>query len=107
MNPNDKTPREWLLNRHAHAIPTLSELRSQSLPLAAFTWRDLLRELFQPQKTTWKILAAIWLGLLAFHVLGPRPAPANLTFTKTPETLAVWSFQFQSNEALVQILNHP
>jgi hypothetical protein len=102
-----KTPRDWLLHRHEPVTPQLSSLRRDALPSPAFTWRDFLRELFQPQKTLWKSLTAIWLGLLAFHFFGPPPAQPNLSFAKTPQALAVLSLQLNSNEALAQILNRP
>jgi hypothetical protein len=102
-----KTPRDWLLHRHESATPQLSALRREALPPAALTWRDFLRELFQPQQTLWKSLTAIWLGLLAFHLFGPPSAQPNLNFAKTPEMLALWSLQLTPNDTLAQILKGP
>jgi hypothetical protein len=102
-----KTPRDWLLHRHESANAQLSALRRDALPPAAFTWRDCLRELFQPQQTLWKTLTAIWLGLLAFQLFSPPPAQPNLAFAKTPEALAAWSLQLTPNESLAQILKGP
>mgnify|MGYP001550122860 FL=1 len=102
-----KTPRDWLLHRHEPATPQLSALRRDALPPAAFTWRDFLRELFQPQQTLWKALAAIWLGLVVFHLTAARPNKTDRSLTPSPEALAIWWTQVRSNETLARIVIRP
>ena len=102
-----RTPRDWLLARHAPANPGLDRIRRDALPTPSMTWRDFLRELFSPDRTAWRTLAIVWLGLIAMHfTLGrlPRPTLAN---PPPPDAVAAWLAQLKSNETLAQIDRRP
>lgn len=108
MNPDDnKTPRDWLLARHAAASPRLDALRRAALPPPALSWGDFLREVFRPHRTAWRALAAAWVVLALFHLARPTPAPAPQFPAPSPAALAKWLAQLKSNETLAQIDRHP
>jgi len=105
----NKSLRDHLLARHAAAGPRLDSLRRSALPPADVTWRDFLRELFRPHRTVWRALAVIWLVLLVlqFAVINPARPPALAGPTPSPEAVAAWFDQLNSNETLTQIAQIP
>ena len=106
MNPDSKTPRDWLLSRHAAATPKLDALRRAARPEASITWRDFLRELFRPHRRAWQSLVAAWLLLLLFHLAHPRPALDPNMPTPSPEAVALWLTELNSHETFAQIDGH-
>ena len=113
-HPDPKSPRDWLLARHAPATPRLDVLRGRALPDGGAapsprldSWRDLLRELFRPHLTAWRALALVWLGLIVFNfTFGRSPQPESTT-PPPPEAVAAWLAQLKSNETFAQIDRHP
>jgi HAMP domain-containing protein len=85
-----KTLREHLLDRDAAVTARLDALRRDVLaaelggggaahrsPTALAVLRTLWRELVQPCGGTWATLAAAWVAVLAFTVLGRVDAPTS------------------------------
>ena len=100
-----KTPRDWLLSRHASATPQLDALRRSALPARALTWRDLPRELFGPQRHVWRLLTATWIVLAIFQLtLGRAPSPRFPA--PSPVAVAAWFAQLNSYETFVSIDRH-
>lgn len=123
-DPNSKSPRDWLLARHARVTPQLDALRETVLsPLRAppssaannahatapldLTWRQLAIALFRPQRTLWATLAAAWLVVVALQLTRPHPSPSTTAATPSAEAIALWLRQSRSHEALAQIHRHP
>jgi hypothetical protein len=98
-----KTPRDWLLARHADATEPLDALRRNALPPARSTLRDALHELFHPHRTAWRVLAVAWVALALFHLTTGRRALPPASSVPSAEAVAAWIAQFQSHETLVQV----
>jgi hypothetical protein len=84
----NRTPRDWLLARHAPARPALDALRRSVLPEPPLDLRGFLRELFVPVRHAWLLLGVFWVaGLLwaAAH----RPAPAPFSEGPSAEQMAL------------------
>lgn len=96
----NKTPREWLLARHATEQATLDALRRAALPAPELDTLAFLRELFVPVRAVWGSLAVVWLALLVFWSLSPKPAP--LTPSSSP-SLSSASPQFCLSTSNAQI----
>ena len=107
MNPDHRTPRDWLLARHAAATPQLDTLRRAALPAPEITWREFLREIFRPNRLAWRSLAAAWLLLVLFHLTHTRPARDPKTVAPSPEAVALWLNQLKSHETFAQIDRQP
>lgn len=106
MSDDPKSPRDWLLARHADATPRLNELRRAALPspTPTPTWREVLGELFRPHRHAWRALAVVWIALLVFHLTLGRPTPATTsTPTPAPEAMIAWFRQLQSHETLAHL----
>jgi hypothetical protein len=103
MNDAPKSPRDWLLGRHAARTPRLDDLRRAALPAPSLTWREFFPELFRPHRILWRTLAVIWIALLAFHLtLGRPPAPTN-TPPPSASAMIAWLRQLNSHETLAHV----
>ncbi|MEI6861462.1 MAG: hypothetical protein WCL04_04340 [Verrucomicrobiota bacterium] len=104
----NKSLRDHLLARHA-AAPRLDELRRAALPPADVTWGGFLRELFRPHRAAWRALAVVWLVLLVlqFTVVNSARPPVLAGPGPSPEAVAAWFDQLNSNETLTQIAQIP
>lgn len=102
-----KSPRELLLARHAPAARQLDALRRAAIaghdsPAAIhLSLPALLLVLFRPQRHAWRVLAVIWLGLLAFHFTLGRPNPP--AHPPSAEVIAEWLAQQQSHDLVAKI----
>jgi hypothetical protein len=106
MSDQPKSPRDWLLARHAGATPRLDELRRAALPTLtpSLTWREFFGELFRPHRLAWRTLAAVWIVLLVFHLALGRPSPSSKpTPAPAPEAMIAWFRQLQSHETLAHL----
>ncbi len=105
----NKPFRDHLLARHATVTPRLDALRRAALPPADVTWREFLRELFRPHRAAWRTLAVVWLVLLVLQlaVVNPARPPALAGPRPSPEAVAAWFDQLNSNETLTQIAQIP
>ncbi len=105
----NKPLRDHLLARHAAATLRLDALRRSALPPADVAWREVLRELFRPHRAAWRALAFAWLVLLVlqFAVVNPASPPALAGPAPSPEAVAAWFAQLDSNETLTQIAQIP
>jgi hypothetical protein len=95
----NRTPREWLLARHADAEPMLDELRRAALPEARLSGLEFLRELFRPAWPAWATLAAVWIGLAVLDVSVPalsHPTPLG------PQYAAMWATSNSQLDAFLQ-----
>jgi hypothetical protein len=105
-----KTPRDWLLARHAPATPRLDNARNArraALPAPDISWREFLGELLRPHRNVWRAFVLVWLGLLVFRLtLGHAPRP-TFAHPPPPEAMAVWLAQLKSHETYAQIDRHP
>lgn len=107
MNENEpKSPRDWLLARHAPATDRLDALRGAALPESRIGWREFLREVFGPQRHVWRALAVIWVGLVVFHFATSRPPPPRLS-PPLSAAAAEWLHQLKTYDTLAQISRHP
>lgn len=104
-----KTPRNWLLARHAPAQPQLDALRRAALPASAedITWREFLARLFRPHRVVWQALAAVWIALVAFQLSQPSTSHRATQPAVSAEAIAAWLRQSKTHEALAQISLHP
>lgn len=109
-NPDQRPPRDWLLDRHAAATPALDALRRDlvtSLQAAEPGWREVIIALFQPYRRAWQALGVVWLVIVLLHFSrAPQPPSAQLP-PPAPETLAHWHNQLKANEAFAQIPRRP
>ena len=105
--PPSLTPRDHLLSRHAAACPQLDALRLAVLPAPPFSWRQFAAELFRPHRHVWQVIAAVWLGLLAWNFSFARAHPTTPVATPPPEAVATWLAQFKAHAPLAQIDSHP
>lgn len=94
----NRTPRDWLLARHAAAGPMLDALRGAALPEPRLGGREFLRELFRPARPAWTALAAVWLVLLVIRVAQPAPPKGAVP---SPEFEAAWSTSIAQLDALL------
>lgn len=104
-----KSPRDWLLARHAPAQPQLDALRRSALPahLEDISVREFLARLFRPQRRAWQTLALIWLALLALQFSQRSVDSHTGRASVSPEAFAAWLAQAKTHEALAQINRHP
>ena len=105
-----KTPREILLQRHESAQPKLDAVRREALAsithdrptvTPASSVLKLWEELVLPCRGIWAGLAAVWLGLLVFHLSGSSPARPSMLAKSRP----VNSQMFLALREQQQILN--
>lgn len=94
-----KSPRDWLLARHAAAGPRLEAVRRRSLPEPA---RDVWHELFAPHRRIWQALACAWVLVLVFHYAGREAAPVAGADAPAPAAAAEWLKYLQSRDAFAQ-----
>ncbi len=106
MNPDNKTPRDWLLARHTAATPQLDALRRAALPSPAITWRVFVRELIQPNRAAWRTLAAVWFALVVFHFTIGR-ADAGRLPDPPPAVFAAWLASLSTHELTLQTDSAP
>jgi hypothetical protein len=103
MKPDEKTPRDWLLERRAAAAAQLEPLRRSSLPSGSASLPEVLREIFRPHRAAWGTLAVAWTALLLFHFSNSRQTPGRNAPSPSPERVAAWIAQFNSNEDFPEI----
>lgn len=82
-----RTPREWILDRHADAQPELDALRRSVLPEPPLDLRAFLRELFVPARQAWLALCLFWLAGLLWSV-AQRSAPMPFSEGPSAEQMA-------------------
>jgi hypothetical protein len=102
-----KSPRDWLLARHANAERQLDVLRRAALPVMSPGWRDVLRELFRPHRRAWQALAIVWTGVLAFHFTLGRPRSSAELNPPPPAAIDAWLKQMNSYDAIAQMDHRP
>jgi hypothetical protein len=107
MNDEPKSPRDWLLARHAAVAPQLDRLRRSALPSPSLTWREAFAALFRPHRTVWRALAVVWLAMAITHFAQTRVIRAPLHSPPPPEALAGWLRQLKTHELLAQTDRHP
>lgn len=108
MNPDRRTPREWLLDRHASRQSDLDRIRqaavaSETTDTGADTVAALIRALVKPNAFAWGMLAAIWAALLAFHVAKPTRPISSQGTRVGPAAVAAFLQQLKNNDRLAQI----
>jgi hypothetical protein len=107
MNDEPKSPRDWLLARHAAAAPQLNRRRRAALPAAPLTWHEALAALFRPHRIAWRTLAVIWLMMAIAHLAQTRASREPSHSAPPPEALAGWLRQLKTHEILAQTDRHP
>ena len=108
-----KSPRDWLLARHAPATARLDALRRAALPVAPdrarrdYPWRELLRAVFWPSRRTGFAVAGVWILLLAVHLATRRPAPVRPGAPVPAGSFAAWLARIQSHDTLARTDHRP
>jgi hypothetical protein len=103
---DEKTPRDWLLDRHISVAAQIDALRRASLPAATPSPVGILREIFRPHRTAWRVLATAWLLLLVFRLTVGRPIPGPALPQPSPDAVAAWFAQLKSHETFAQTDRH-
>lgn len=105
-NHDEKTSRDWLLDRHAQVSARLDGLRRASLPAPTPSLLAIITEIFRPHRTAWRMLAATWVLLLLFRLTVGRPIPGPATPQPSPDAVAAWFAQLKSHESFAQTDRH-
>ncbi|MES2694142.1 MAG: hypothetical protein V4773_11765 [Verrucomicrobiota bacterium] len=105
MKPDQRPPRDWLLDRHASAGLELDALRRDVVaslePSPA--WREVLVQLVRPYRLAWRTLGVAWLVIALLHFsrgarnYSVQPPPPS------PETVATWLNQLKTHETFAQV----
>lgn len=113
-----KTPRDWLLARHASTDAQLDALRRATLaqlPAVAtsdatavsLTWREALGELVRPHRVVWRALAVVWIAMALLQFTRPDSrSPAALS-PPSAEAFTAWLSQLKSHETFAQMDRRP
>lgn len=119
MSDQKKSPRDWLLARHADTQPRLDAMRRAALRANAamsdeftharlsLTWSGLFFELLRPNRGVWRVLAAIWLTLVLFQLTSIRPSTSSAQSEPSSKAFTAWLSQLKSHDALAQIDHRP
>jgi hypothetical protein len=114
MSDEQRTPRDWLLQRHHNATPQLDALRHSVLPLGTAPaptriarLAALLHEIFRPHRHAWAVLTLVWILLTVVHFAARSPVGTQPTqLAPTAEEIAQWVHQLRSYENFVQMDQH-
>jgi len=103
-----KTPRGWVLARHAASDARLDALRRAALPEPSLTVDEFLHELFHPHRTFWRSLAAVWVGLVLFYFATHQGIHSPDPSAPPPAIIAAWLSPLSPpHEDIVQIRSQP
>ncbi len=107
MSEPDQRLRDLLLARHRTAEAQLDAARREIVDgigaTRDYSWSELLRALFGPQRTLWLALATVWLALAAIRFSVRPTSNASASPSLPPAAIAVWLAQHHSHETLAHL----
>jgi hypothetical protein len=104
-----KTPREFLLNRHAAVEPRLDMIAESVVAsiaeercVARLSWHERLRALFVMPRLGWSAFGAAWLIIVVLNVASHENTPATIVAqAPRPETIEILREQKQLYAELI------
>jgi hypothetical protein len=104
MNDKPRKPRDWLLRRHADAMPRLDAIRTAVLPAPSLTWPQFWRHVFAEHRAYWSALAAVWVAIAALQLNRDFSSDSRNTSDPIPRSaIAQWIEQHDSHATIASI----
>lgn len=104
MTDKPRTPRDWLLHRHAGARPRLDAIRASVLPEPKITWPQFLGHVFIERRVYWSALAAVWIAIATLQLTRDFSPRNRDTVDSVPQaTIALWLRQHDPHATIASI----